>query len=161
MIDLNEIKNMKFENNEIPVFISEPVIADYFLTKGDIVNMPDNKTDIPKLKVELSDIFQEVLNNYAQLESKCDIKRDTFQKMLKHKNGRNITYRMLARFVVGCGLSPARAEGLFAMAGLPLDPERNRYDYVLLCELNNGCDLTEFDKDLIELGCPSILSIAD
>ena len=159
--DKNKVADMPFESNEIPQFFDDDYAFASRLTVQDIANMPDETKDIGKLKRCLSEIFNIKLNNnYAKLEADCDIKRDTFQKVLRAKNGRNITYKLLAKFCVGVRLSEQEARELFLLMGHELS-NKNRWDYVLICELNNGGDLLEFDEDLKKLKLPGILSETD
>ena len=159
--DINKIADMTFESNEIPQFFDDDYAFAGRLTAQDIANMPDETKDIGKLKRRLSEIFNIKLNNnYAKLEADCDIKRDTFQKVLRAKNGRNITYKLLAKFCVGVRLSEQEARELFLLMGHELS-NKNRWDYVLICELNNGGDLLEFDEDLKKCKLPGILSETD
>ena len=159
--DKNKVADMPFESNEMPQFFDDDYAFAGRLTAQDIANMPDETKDIGKLKRRLSEIFNIKLNNnYAKLEADCDIKRDTFQKVLRAKNGRNITYTLLAKFCVGAKLSEQEARELFLLMGHELSG-RNRYDYILLRELNNGGDLLEFDEDLKKFKLSGILSETD
>ena len=160
--DINKIADMTFESNEIPQFFDDDYAFAGRLTAQDIANMPDETKDIGKLKRCLSEIFNIKLNNnYAKLEADCDIKRDTFQKVLRAKNGRNITYTLLAKFCVGAKLSEQEARELFLLMGHELNNQKYRCDYILICELKNGCDILEFDADLKKYGIPGILSETD
>ena len=159
--DINKVADMTFESNEIPQFFDDDYAFAGRLTAQDIANMPDETKDIGKLKRRLSEIFNIKLNNnYAKLEADCDIKRDTFQKVLRAKNGRNITYTLLAKFCVGAKLCEQEARELFLLMGHELS-DRNRYDYILVRELNNGGDILEFDEDLKKFKLPGILSETD
>ena len=160
--DINKITELAFKSNEIPQFFDEDYAFAGRLTAQDIANMPDETKDIGKLKRRLSEIFNiKLKNNYAKLETDCDIKRDTFQKVLRAKNGRNITYTLLAKFCVGAKLSVQDARELFSLMGHELNDKKYRWDYILICELNNGCDILEFDADLKKLNLPGILSETD
>ena len=159
--DINKVADMTFESNEIPQFFDDDYAFAGRLTAQDIANMPDETKDSGKLKRRLSEIFNIKLNNnYAKLEADCDIKRDTFQKVLRAKNGRNITYTLLAKFCVGAKLCEQEARELFLLMGHELS-SKNRWDYILMCELNNGGDILEFDADLKEHGISGILSETD
>jgi len=160
-IDL--IDKIKFESTEI--FEIDAVSKEksfYFLTKSDMNGIPANSTDedLINLRIKLSELFSTKFSGYPMLEQKCDIKRDTFQKILRFKTGRNMTTHMLAKFAVGAELSIEEANGLFELLGHPLN-SRNRFDYILMCELKNKCDITEFDSDLRKYGYKSIFSKAD
>ena len=160
--EIKKINDMVFESNDIPDFFSEAYNVAGRLTAQDIANMPDETKDIGKLKRRLSEIFNIKLNNnYARLEADCDIKRDTFQKVLRAKNGRNITYTLLAKFCIGAKLSEQEARELFLLMGHELNNQKYRCDYILICELTNGCDILEFDADLKKYGIPGILSETD
>lgn len=159
--DINKVADMTFESNEIPQFFDDDYAFASRLTAQDIANMPDETKDIGKLKRRLSEIFNIKLNNnYAKLEADCDIKRDTFQKVLRAKNGRNITYTLLAKFCVGAKLSEQEARELFLLMGHELS-SKNRCDYILICELKNGSDILGFDADLKKYGISGILSETD
>ena len=133
----------------------------YRLSNSDIASMPEKTEDSSELRRKLALLFHERLHeNYDQLEAKCDIKRDTFQKMLRHKNGRSITYPMLAKFCIGACLSKAEAEELFQLTGHPLN-EKVPCDYILLCTLKNRDDINDFDLDLQKYGYDSVLSKPD
>lgn len=162
MYDISTIQERSFIEMDMPDFFSEKgCLCAGRLTAQDMANMPDITKDIGTLRRRLSELFALRLNsNYSRLEAECDIKRNTFQKMLRNGNGRNITYPMLAKFCVGAQLSMSEAIDLFLMMGYELS-ENNRYDYILLCELKNGGDIVEFDKDLKENGCSGILSVED
>ncbi|SCP98376.1 hypothetical protein SAMN05421730_10201 [Anaerobium acetethylicum] len=64
----------------------------------------------------------------------------------------------LAKFVVGCKLTVEEADELFVLIGHALD-KRNRFDYILACELIHGCDILEFDKDLRTYNDKGILNV--
>ena len=157
---IEDIKNMKFESVDMPDLWAENGNSSFRLTASDIANMPDDTKDIDELKIRLSDLFYERLGSYGKLEAFCDIKQDTFSKAVRLKNGRNITYTFLAKFCVGAGLTVDEAKELFLLMGYELNP-RNRMDYILLCELKNEGDISEYNADLISCGYPSILSDAD
>lgn len=160
-LNADEIMIKNFESIEIPTLGVDEEYNAAYMTSEDYNNMPNEKTDIDALRSELSEIFYEKFKNYAQFETRCDIKRDTFQKILKYKGGRNITYTTLAKFVVGAGLSVDKAIELFELGGYIVNPDKKLYDYILICALKNGSNLDEFDSDLRQEGCQSIFSKAD
>jgi N-acetylglucosamine kinase-like BadF-type ATPase len=105
-------------------------------------------------------LLHEKLGGYGKLELLCDIKRDTFQKTIRFKGGRNINYVFLAKFSIGAKLSEAEARELFLLMGHELS-ERSRCDYLLLCELRNGGTLEDYDSDMVRYGYGTVLSKAD
>lgn len=98
-IDL--IDSMIFETTDEPDWSDDNMKSSYRLTDNDIADMPDDTRDIDALRCLLSEYFDRFKNGYSELELKCDIKRDTFQRVLKLKNGINITYTLLAKFCYG------------------------------------------------------------
>lgn len=159
--DISESTTRALQNNDFPSFDDDCACVGR-LTEQDLADMPDDTRDIGRLRRMLSEIFNiKLQNNYARLETDCDIKRDTFQKALRAKHGRNITYPLLAKFCIGTKLSEQEARELFLLIGHDLDDKRIRSDFILIRELRNGGDILEFDEDLKKHGYPSVLSNAD
>lgn len=156
---ITDIKTMTFDSTDMPeLSAKDSHSASYRMTAAQLAGMPKDNRDIAALRRRISELFNEKLNNnYAKLESNCDIKRDTFQKMLKFRNGRNITYTQLAKFCVGAKISETESRELFSLMGYELNG-RNLCDYVLICELQTGSDISDYDKDMIEHYGKSILS---
>lgn len=152
----------KGNNLSIPeLWQHEPNFTALRLTKTDRLGMPPKTEDISELRRRLGQLFHERFQEqYGQLEVKCDIKRDTFQKMMRYKNGRNITYTMLAKFCIGAGLTESEANELFLLTDHHLN-KQNQCDYILLCTLKNGDDISDYDSDMQEYGYGSVLSKAD
>ena len=159
-----EINNNSFENVQMPDFWSDDAVHAHRLTDQDLADMPDDTKDLDALKVRLYDLLHNKLGGYAQLEANCDIKSDTFQKLIRfstnQKSKRNINYTMLAKFCIGAKLSEAEATELFSLMGHTLS-ERNRCDYILLHELRNHGDLLDYDADMVRFGYDSVISKAD
>ena len=134
-IDL--IDSTIFETTDEPDWSDDNMKSSYRLTDNDIADMPDDTRDIDALRCLLSEYFDRFKNGYSELELKCDIKRDTFQKVLKLKNGINITYTLLAKFCLGAELSVEETKELFELNGHILN-NKDRYDYILLCEIERN-----------------------
>ena len=149
-----------FDSVTMPDLWADDAAHAHRLTDQDLAGMPDDTKDLDALKVRLYDLLKEKLGGYAQLEVNCDIKTDTFQKMLRFKNGRNINYTVLAKFSIGAGLTVGEASELFLLMGHELS-ERNRCDYILLHELRNHGTLEDYDADMIQFGYGSVISKAD
>ena len=139
---------------------ADDAVHSHRLTNQDLAEMPGDTKDLDALKVRLYDLLREKLGGYAKLEVNCDIKTDTFQKMLRFKNGRNINYTVLAKFSIGAGLSEEESRELFLLMGHELS-ERNRCDYILLHELRNHGTLEDYDADMVQFGYGSVFSKAD
>lgn len=155
--DINKISTMTFDNVDEPKIEENNMKSSYRLTDEDIAGMPDDTRDIDTLRCLLAEYFERFENGYNELEWKCDIKRDTFQRVLKHKNGINITYTLLAKFCLGAGLAEDETVELFALNGHILN-EKSQYDYIFLCEIRNKGSVEDFDEDLRKKGYKSILS---
>jgi len=106
--------------------------------------------DIDALRTALATLFIKNLDgNYAKLEYRCNIKRDTFQRHLKYRNGRDITYISLSKFCVGAGVSIEEAKELFLYTGYALSSQ-NMCDYILLCTLQNSDAIDEYAEVMKE-----------
>lgn len=117
------------------------------MSQAAIDALPDD-IDIDGLRDRLSELFfSKFGNSYPMLEACCDIKRNTFQKVLKYKNGRNVTYILLAKFCIGAGLTTSEAKELFSLMGHGLS-SGSRRDAVFMNILDTHQDLDEFNKDL-------------
>lgn len=131
-----------------------------FISPYNLAEMPPLDPDGQRVKLRrlLSSVFHQKLDgNYEYLETRCDIKRDTFQKVLRANGGRGMSRTMLAKFVVGAGLDESTADELFLCQGTGLD-RRSRFDYILMCAIHDKDDIVTFNQDLIKYGCGSILS---
>ena len=157
MIDLTGIT---FTSLNLPDFWEESGTTSYRLTEKDLAEMPEDTKNIDALKVQLYDLMHEKLGSYAKLELLCDIKTDTFQKVMRLKKGRNVTYPFLAKFCIGANLGESKARELFAMMGHHLS-EENRCDYILLHELRNHGTLEDYDADMVAFGYDSVISQPD
>ncbi len=148
--DLTTIDSESFESNALPNLWEEPQeYSSFRLSSEQIAAMPRDK-NVDALRMRLSELFATRLDGYySKLEARCDIKRDTFQKMLKFSNGRNITYLQLAKFCIGAGLSVQEAKELFGYMGHELS-KRIRPDYILLCELTVGGTIDEYGEEMAQ-----------
>ena len=158
--NIDIIDSIEFETTEEYVQPENNMRSSYFLTDADIAGMPDDTRDIDTLRIRLSEYFERFKNGYSELEVKCDIKRDTFQRVLKLKNGINITYQLLAKFCIGAQLSVNETMELFELNGIFLN-KKSRYDYILLGEINRNGTIDDYDNDLKKYGYKSILSNPD
>lgn len=158
--DIRLINQIPFENVDTPLLNHTVLRVVNRLTAVDVDDMPPDGRDINALRLKLSELFNNRFQSYAQLENLCDIKRDTFQKILKFKNGRNVTYDLLAKFCIGAQLSPQEAIDLFALMGYILS-RNSRADYILLCELKNKGTIEDYDSSRRKYGYSSILSESD
>jgi hypothetical protein len=157
---MSTIEQLPFDSVTMPDLWDDNTVHSHRLTDQDLAEMPDDTKDLDTLKVRLYDLLHEKLGGYGKLELLCDIKRDTFQKTIRFKGGRNINYVFLAKFSIGAKLSEAEARELFLLMGHELS-ERSRCDYLLLRELRNGGTLEDYDSDMVRYGYGTVLSKAD
>ena len=153
-----------FVSAEMPDLWVDEAAHSHRLTDRDLAGIPDDTKDLDALKVRLYDLIYNKLGGYDKLELNCDIKRSTFQKIIRfsdiQNSKRNINYTMLAKFSIGARLTEAEAVELFSLMGHDLS-ERNRCDYILLHELRNHGSLEDYDADMIQFGYGSVISKAD
>lgn len=158
IFSINSIDDIVFESYEIPQFQEETSTISYRITENQLSKLPLVTKDTNALRRKISEIFNTVFHrNYAKLETECDIKSNTFQKVMRFNNCRNVTYIFLAKFCIGAKLSITVTNELFALMGHELN-KKNRSDYILLCELQNHCDILEYDEDMKKYCNTSILS---
>lgn len=145
--EVSKIAEMNFESERIIEFEErEKTKGAYKLTRNDVNKMPSENMD--DLRCKLVEHFYEKLDNdYNELLIRCDLKANTFQKILNFKGKTNITYKTLAKFSVGAGLTLNETKELFALRGFALN-ERNRADYILMCEITNRGNLMDYDEDM-------------
>lgn len=151
--DINLIDNIDFtEEDDIEVFSS------YELTADQQAGLPREDEDAAELKNILADIFAEKFGeSYAKVEALCGISEESFRKYIRPSSKRVIPTVPLAKFCIGAKLTPDEAIELFELSGRSLSVKR-RFDFILLCELENKDDLGGFDKTLIKNRCKSVLS---
>jgi len=158
--NLDKIKTMIFESEDIPCF--EPAIKKRSacrLTDANIAAMPGTKEeDIKTLRKKISNLFYERINgNFDKLEAFCDIKKNTYQKMMREQSGRNITYKQLAKFCIGLKISIGLTKELFDLMGHTLS-ETNRADFILLCEIANKGSINDYRDNMLKYCSIDILS---
>ena len=157
---LDKIENMIFESEDMPCFeVKEKVKSAYRLTDANIAAMPGTKeNNINELRKKISNLFYERINgNFDKLEAFCDIKKNTYQKMMRTQSGRNITYKQLAKFCIGLKLSLGTTKELFELMGHKLS-EGNRPDFILLCEIANKGSINDYRDDMLKYCSKDILS---
>jgi hypothetical protein len=158
--DISKINEMDFDTEEFVEFEDRvKVKSSYKLTSDNIRKMPSK--DMDDLRCKLVELFYEKLgNDYNELLIRCDIKSNTFQKMINFKGKNNITYKNLAKFAIGASLSLDETIELFALRGFSLY-ERNKSDYILICEIVNKGNLIDYDEDMKKYCNKSIISGED
>ena len=144
---IENINGMTFESEDIPTFaVKEKVKSACRLTDANIAAMPCE--DIDTLRCRLAELFYEKFGeSYAKVERQCDIRPDTFSRYLKYKKGNLISYDKLAKFCVGAELTVEETKELFNLRGFPLNPSK-KADYILLCEIANHGDVSDYIDDM-------------
>ena len=152
--DLSLFDRMKFDPTPAP---SEKAVG--MLTPAQEKGLPSGNEDYSELKGRLAYYFEERLEGaYNMVEACCDIGREAFSKYIRPSSNRLIPAVALAKFCVGARLSPEIAEKLFSLSGRCLRPLYVPFDFILMCELENGGDLWDFERDLVSHGLPGVLS---
>lgn len=160
-LDKKRIPQMEFLSVDIVEVENLPVEKrSYRVKDSDVPGIPPSPDErLGELRVQLSSIFVSNLGkNYATLETECNITADFFRKILR--GTKNIGRFTLAKFVVGAKVDVEVAEEMFVNLGHALD-KRNRFDYILMCELLYQDDIHVFNEDLMKYGYPSIFSKGD
>ena len=155
---IENINGMTFESEDIIEFAEREnnIKGAYKLTEKDLRKMPSGYFD--DLRCKLSEYFCDKLNgDYNELLIRCDLKANTFQKILNFKGKNNITYKTLAKFAIGLGLTLEETKELFALRGFALN-EKNKADYILICEIVNKGNLIDYADDMKEYCKQNIIS---
>lgn len=104
---------------------------------------------IKELKGRFSQIWWEKFGgDGVRLSRECGIAQDTFYRLTKRMEGRNIKRHHVLRLSIGARLTEAEARELLDMLGEPLDEEHSRLDYIFLCNLRHGSPIEELEHDL-------------
>ncbi len=103
----------------------------------------DKMTD---LKIAMSDIQFNKKMSQSEFEVRTNILYNSFKKCVNSLNASNrrVSREMLAKFVVGMGLSYEEADTLFALESQPLSPEHVLLDAVVVHCIQNKYDISEF-----------------
>jgi hypothetical protein len=74
------------------------------------------------------------------------IKQDTFRRWMK--GTRNVSKKELVKFVVGLGVEIEITKKLFYLNGHPLNYEKNRLDFIVVCAIRDKDDIEQFGNDV-------------
>ena len=103
---------------------------------------PSEEENFATLKIKLIELFDKHYENFAQLESRCDINESTMRKYLNGR--RKITRVALAKFCVGTKLTVEQSNELFILQGHSLETDTNRLDALVVNALQEGDDINIF-----------------
>lgn len=119
------------------------------------------RTDEEKLadiKIKISDLIREKCGGYNNLYIKTNINPETMKKAIRLNLNRNIKREMLAKFVVGAGLSLEEANILFALHSYPLNASTTRLDAVVIHCIEKGLDIHGFFDTCKQIGLDVAMS---
>ena len=111
---------------------------------------PSEEENFICLRKQISEIYYKQYENFAQLESRCDINESTMRKYLNGR--RKITRVALAKFCVGTKLTVEQSNELFILQGHSLEIDTNRLDALVVNALQEGDDIDIFFDTCEEVG---------
>lgn len=123
---------------------NRPNVSGMF-SRQEIGKLPKSDEDkLDELKIKMGDLIREKCGGYPGLYVKTNINPSTMKKYLNLKKKRNISREMMAKFVVGLGLSLEEANEMFYLLSHPLDVSTTRLDAVVVHCIENGLDIYGF-----------------
>ena len=140
------LKTNKFESDGL-IFLDEE--KNFRLREG--MNLPPSaEENFLKLRKKITAFFATRYKNFSQVEIRCDINESIMRKYLNGK--RKITREALAKFCVGTKLSVEQSKELFTLQGHSLEPEKQRFDALVVNALQDGDDIEIFYDTCEEFG---------
>ncbi len=153
-ITLDYLLNHEFEKTglEKECVSEKPKVSGMF-SKAELLSLPkSDKQKLEELNIKISDLIHEVFGNYRDFGQRCNLNYDTIRKNINLSNKRKISREMLAKFVVGCGLTVEEANELFVLHGCALNPEAIRLDAVVVHCLEKHLDIDGFFDTCNQIG---------
>lgn len=144
-ITMDYLINHKFEKSGLEEEIYNKQNISGLFSVQEIRMLP--KTDEDKaadLKIKISDLIRERCHGYSNLYVKTNINPETMKKIIRPNLKRGIKRELLAKFVVGTGLSLEEANELFSLLSHPLDASTTRLDAVVVHCIENNLDIYGF-----------------
>lgn len=152
-ITIDYLINHKFEKSGLEEADYNKPKASGMFSSQEIAMLP--KTDENKmadLKIKISDLIRERCGGYNNLYVKTNINPETMKKSIRLNLNRNIKREMLAKFVVGIGLSLEEANELFSLLSYPLNASTTRLDAVVVHCIENRLDIHGFFDTCKQIG---------
>lgn len=144
-ITMDYLINHKFEKSGLEEGNENKPKASALFSSREIRMLPrSDEEKIQDLKIKISDLIREKCGGYNSLYVKTNINPETMKKILRLNLKRNIKREMLAKFVVGIGLSLEEAQELFSLLSYPLDASTTRLDAVVVHCIEKRLDIHGF-----------------
>lgn len=144
-ITMDYLMNHNFEKTGLEDEFYNKSNASGMFSQQEIGRLPRSDGDkLDELKIKISDLIREKCGGYPGLYVKTNINPATMKKYVSPSANRNIPREMLAKFVVGVGLSLEEANEMFSLLSYPLDVSATRLDAVVVHCLENGLDIYGF-----------------
>ncbi len=144
-ITMDYLMNHCFEKTGLENEVyNRPYVSGMF-SQQEIGRLPKTDEDkLDELRIKMGDLIREKCGGYPGLYVKTNINPSTMKKYVSPSAHRNIPREMLAKFVVGLGLSLEEANEMFYLLSYPLDVSAMRLDAVVVHCIENGLDIYGF-----------------
>lgn len=130
--------NFKFDGITFPQDITQKSYRPIDDTK-----LPPSADDhMNTLRKKFTTIFTTKYKNFAQLEVRCQINESIMRKYLNRS--RKITRESVAKLCVGTPLTLEESEELFTLQGHSLEPDKQRFDALIVNAIQDGDDIGTF-----------------
>lgn len=138
--------NFKFDGITFPQDITQKSYRPIDGTK-----LPPSADDqMNTLRKKFATIFTTNYKNFAQLEVRCQINESIMRKYLNRS--RKITRESVAKLCVGTPLTLEESDELFTLQGHSLEPDKQRFDALIVNAIQDGDDIGTFLDTCQEYG---------
>ena len=103
---------------------------------------PSADDQMNTLRKKFTIIFTDKYENFAQLEVRCQINESIMRKYLNRS--RKITRESVAKLCVGTPLTLEESDELFTLQGHSLEPDKQRFDALIVNAIQDGDDIGTF-----------------
>lgn len=152
-ITLAYLKNHKFEKSGLEEIQTEkPRVSGRFSAK-ELSRLPaSDEEKKAELNIEINDLIHDKFDNFRDFGQKCNLNPETIRKVIRGRNNRKISKVMLAKLVVGCGLSLNDANKLFELHSSRLNAETTQLDAVVVHCIEKHLDIDGFFDTCSQIG---------
>lgn len=141
------IKTKVFEADGL-IFLSN--IKEVYRPRSDMKLPPSVDEQMKNLRKRFASIFATKYKNFAQLEVRCGISESIMRKYLK--GTRKITRETVAKICIGTPLTIEESEELFTLQGHSLEPDKQRFDALVVNAIQDKDDIGIFIETCKEYG---------
>lgn len=144
-LTIDYLLNHHFEKTGLENEFYNKSNASGMFSQQEIGRLPKSDEDqLDELRIKISDFIREKCGGYPGLYVRTNINPSTMKKYVSPSAKRNIPRVMLAKLVVGLGLSLEEANEMFSLLSYPLDISATRLDAVVVHCIENGLDIHGF-----------------